>query len=391
MPISNAGGPRRRRHVTSDDDSPTTTSFDQDPKNTEQSQIPRHAGAASTTGQPRVIQDQLVTIEAQREFDLLSGEWQERIFVKMYVAARTSGLLATISDRDWKTLCTLATYMDANGFCFPSQSELAKSLGCSRQMANERIKSLASFRFREQPVLVVVKGSRTDDGRWSRNGYRVLPIASLRIFGNEAGSNPQNPSDDREDTEPFEQTTSAPCQAGLTRSDKESSSVSSRTVTVGLDTNYNHGSNQIHENSNIRIPPTTEKFAAENTSDNEHPRPSAGDNERSTKCEMPRRKIYDEDRQTISAYMEDFSREFYDASPLRSTTTRAYKLFQRSGLPIDEFIGILYQARTITKEQASIRSTSTTDGALPSKNRIPYFFAVVEDLIGLRGGFTETT
>src|SRR4051794_6518210 len=60
--------------------------------------------------------EHLVTVEAQREFDLFSGEWAERVFVKLYVAARTSGLLASISDRDWKTLCTLATYMDGESF-----------------------------------------------------------------------------------------------------------------------------------------------------------------------------------------------------------------------------------------------------------------------------------
>ena len=59
--------------------------------------------------------ENLVSVEAQREFDLFTGEWADRIFVKLYVAARTSGLLAEISDRDWKTLCTLATYMDADG------------------------------------------------------------------------------------------------------------------------------------------------------------------------------------------------------------------------------------------------------------------------------------
>src|SRR5215217_9169299 len=104
--------------------------------------------------------DPLVTVETQREQDLFSGKLAERTFVKLYVAARESGLLAAISDRDWKTLCTLATYMDGEGYCFPSQAELAKAMGCSRQMANERIRSLAEFRFQERPVLVIVKGER---------------------------------------------------------------------------------------------------------------------------------------------------------------------------------------------------------------------------------------
>src|SRR5215212_1059714 len=81
----------------------------------------------------------LVTVEAQSEVDLLSGERSERIFLKLYVEARRSGLLAAISDRDWKTLCVVATYMNATGYCFPSQDEIARALGCSRQTANERI------------------------------------------------------------------------------------------------------------------------------------------------------------------------------------------------------------------------------------------------------------
>src|SRR5687768_5295284 len=50
------------------------------------------------------LSDQLVTVESQQELDVFSGRWEERTFVKLYVAARTSGLLAAISDRDWKTL-----------------------------------------------------------------------------------------------------------------------------------------------------------------------------------------------------------------------------------------------------------------------------------------------
>src|SRR5689334_13259411 len=141
--------------------------------------------------------DPLVTIEVQREHDLFSGEMAERIFVKLYVAARESGLLAAISDRDWKTLCTLATYMDGDGYCYPSQAELAKAMGCSRQMANERVKSLAAFRFQGRQVLLVVKGKRSGSGEWTRNGYRVLPISRLRIYDAAA---PEEQSDSANDT-----------------------------------------------------------------------------------------------------------------------------------------------------------------------------------------------
>jgi hypothetical protein len=123
----------------------------------------------------------LVSIQIEKEFDVLEKKWDERVFVKLYVAARTSGLLAAISDRDWKTLCTLATFMDKDGRCFPSQVEVARALKINRTTANERIRSLAEFRFEDKPVLLVRRVPAAH-GRFGRNDYTILPITHLKIF-----------------------------------------------------------------------------------------------------------------------------------------------------------------------------------------------------------------
>ncbi len=103
------------------------------------------------------------------------------MFVKLYVAARTSGLLAQVSDRDWKTLCTLATFMDRDGRCYPSQAELARALKINRATANERIQSLARFRFEGKPVLLVERKVAAR-GRFANNRYTILPATKPRIF-----------------------------------------------------------------------------------------------------------------------------------------------------------------------------------------------------------------
>jgi len=137
--------------------------------------------SATTAGPDRKA---LVTIQVEKEFDLFEKKWDERVFVKLYVAARTSGLLAQISDRDWKTLCTLATFMDQDGRCYPSQAKLARSLGISRASANVRVKSLADFRFDGKPVLVVEKQFRKSrrGHRFGVNRYTILPVTRLKIF-----------------------------------------------------------------------------------------------------------------------------------------------------------------------------------------------------------------
>lgn len=95
---------------------------------------------------------------------------------------------------------------------------------------------------------------------------------------------------------------------------------------------------------------------------------------------------YDDDRQQILSYLEDFAREFNDQAPLKSTVTRAYRLYKRSGKPIAAFVDAMYQARAITKERsASIRSATEEGRGQVPKKRMPYFLSVLEDVLGLKG------
>lgn len=129
-----------------------------------------------------------LAVEIQREFDTVSKQWQERVFVKLYVAARTSGLLAAIPDREWKTLCALATFMDVNGNCNPSQDEIARCLGVDRATATRRLAALCAFKWRGQPLVAQLK-VRGQDGKFECNQYTILPLAGLS-FGPDKQSGP---------------------------------------------------------------------------------------------------------------------------------------------------------------------------------------------------------
>jgi len=360
---------------------------------------------------PQVSAEKLVTVETQAEFDFITGEREERIFLKMYVAARTSGLLAAISDRDWKTLCVLATYMDAHGYCFPSQTELAKALGCSRQMANERVNALARFHFHDQPVFLIVKGQRSEAGKWSHNGYRVLPIASLDIFN-------RTKHDGESTVSRFLDTDAVPMPT-----------VSSATVTVELDTNKTQTSlNKNNPFSNIRMAdrsnvlvdnsvhnsasqpinpprnasPSTKQAslnglptipstfvsqidAASSTARQPNDPPESVGTVLKRGRGRPPKQAYSEDRQQITAYIQDFAREMGDTAPLKSSVTRADNLYQASGRSIALFVDAMYQARAKTKERtAAIRGKACADTPFAPKAKMAYFFALLEDELGLR-------
>ena len=128
-----------------------------------------------------LTEQNLVSVETQSEYSVTTGRRETRIFVKMYVDAVHSGLLADIGDENWRTLCVIAAFMDERGECYPTQELIAHRLGVSRETANRRVNKLLKYRWRGKEVIRAVK-VRGGDGRWQNTRYTVLPISQLAIF-----------------------------------------------------------------------------------------------------------------------------------------------------------------------------------------------------------------
>lgn len=126
-------------------------------------------------------ENRLISVESQTEHSVTTGVSETRIFVKMYVSAVRDGLIADMGPRNWTTLCVVASFMDADGKCYPTQSQIAKGLGVSRQSANKYINDLTEYRWQGQAVVTKVK-ARDEGGRWENTRYTVLPVSSLEIF-----------------------------------------------------------------------------------------------------------------------------------------------------------------------------------------------------------------
>ena len=86
---------------------------------------------------------------------------------------------------------------------------------------------------------------------------------------------------------------------------------------------------------------------------------------------------YDEAREWLLPFVEDFARELRDTAPISSTLTRVTRLYRRSELSEDAFIDLLYRARQITKE----RTGSVRSGEGGKKKLMPYFLTVLDRLV----------
>jgi hypothetical protein len=91
-----------------------------------------------------------------------------------------------------------------------------------------------------------------------------------------------------------------------------------------------------------------------------------------------------EEREILGAYLSDFARELSDQAPLSSSITRAVKSFKLANVPRERWADFLYQAKSITQERSGQIKKQAPKGTFQPKPKMGYFFAVLEDLLGLK-------
>ena len=104
-----------------------------------------------------------------------------------------------------------------------------------------------------------------------------------------------------------------------------------------------------------------------------------------TGTSRPRPETETDEYQRIQALIADRAREFADTASLKSSTTRAWNLYLRSGVSIAVFDSKIFQAKSLTME-ATGRITKTVEDPthrVRRKSKMAYFFATLEDQLDL--------
>ena len=141
----------------------------------------------------KIPSQRVLEVKVEKSLDLLAKRWDESVFIKLYASMRTSGLLARLSDSNFRTLVALATFMNAEGQCYPSQNALAVALGVTQPAVAKRLKRLAAFRWQDRPLVTTHK-VRRKDGKYENTVYTVLAETGLDIFNKKARTGHITPS-----------------------------------------------------------------------------------------------------------------------------------------------------------------------------------------------------
>ncbi|GKS15056.1 hypothetical protein YDYSY3_60560 [Paenibacillus chitinolyticus] len=99
---------------------------------------------------------------------------EQRIFFKVDVLAVRGGIIAKIGADGFATLATIASFMDEDGVCYPTQETLAEMMGVTRFTVIKRIRTLLETKLDDgTPVLERAWRNRTGGGVGKQSVYKV--------------------------------------------------------------------------------------------------------------------------------------------------------------------------------------------------------------------------
>ncbi|QWI73315.1 helix-turn-helix domain-containing protein (plasmid) [Bacillus mycoides] len=108
------------------------------------------------------------------------GVQQGEVYVKMFVGVNR-GLMAHLGANLWQLYSALATFMDRDGSCYPSQIQLAKVMGVSRETVNRRMQKLLKMEWKGEPIVTAHK-VRTETNQFDNTIYTLNTDLAFRIF-----------------------------------------------------------------------------------------------------------------------------------------------------------------------------------------------------------------
>ncbi|MYL44402.1 winged helix-turn-helix transcriptional regulator [Virgibacillus halodenitrificans] len=102
------------------------------------------------------------------------------VYTRTYTTMFDSGLIKEIGTGGYTVLSALASFMNDEGECYPTQRQLAEMLGMSKTTVNNTIKKLLAVRVNGKPIL-------TYEEHYNQRGYKnykykVHPISQVGIF-----------------------------------------------------------------------------------------------------------------------------------------------------------------------------------------------------------------
>jgi len=122
----------------------------------------------------------MLSVSHSKDINLANGEVTNSMFVKVYNTIFTEGLVSKMGATGFTTLVALATFMNEEGECYPTQEQIAERIGVHKNTANKYLNALLEVEINGTRLVTRTKVNK-GQGKIS-SFYKIHPLAQLAKF-----------------------------------------------------------------------------------------------------------------------------------------------------------------------------------------------------------------
>ena len=118
-----------------------------------------------------------VSIEA--EYDVMKKEFNNSIYLRVYTSLFQAGIVKDLKPTNFTVLLAIASFMDADGNCYPTQRQIAEITGITAPTVNKAVNELLEYKVNGTPI---ISREFVQQGQFKNSYYTVNPLSQIAIF-----------------------------------------------------------------------------------------------------------------------------------------------------------------------------------------------------------------
>lgn len=124
----------------------------------------------------------MFTVSIDKEYDVMKKEFNNEIYLRVYTSLFKAGIVKDLKPNNFTVLLAIASFMDAEGNCYPTQRQIAEITGLSLPTVNKCINEILGYKVHDKPL---IERKLVHHGQFKNSYYTINPISQIAIFDSE--------------------------------------------------------------------------------------------------------------------------------------------------------------------------------------------------------------
>ena len=83
--------------------------------------------------------NKMFSVSIDKEYDVLKKEFNSTIYLRVYTSLFQAGIVKDLKPTNFTVLLAIASFMDAEGNCYPTQRQIADITGITTPTVNKAV------------------------------------------------------------------------------------------------------------------------------------------------------------------------------------------------------------------------------------------------------------